>query len=748
MLPLDPDTLLQQRYRILNLLGEGEFGRIYLAADRGRADAPCTIEELIPSAKFPSTVAKAKEFFKQESTLLYQLQHPQIPQFWTSFEEQERFFLVRDYIEGKTYQDLLEDRRDLGTAFTEAEVWRLLLQILPVIGYVHSKGVIHKNISPAHLLCRDHDQLPVLINFGVVKEFATKLQASPVTQTGLVGEFGYAPVEQLKSGQVYPNSDLYALAVTAIVLLTGKEPSALFQGDLINWDWRKWTQISDDFANVLGRMSSPHPNDRYQSAIEVERDLQALSIPSNEPAAPTPPQPHRSTIPTVAVGSKSTPSATNRIQTAITNLNVQSIWEKPQVFIPVGLLISLLAGFGSWFGVTQLRSSRAPEPVVSTPPKQIDFNNPTIPNDSGSPEPTASDSLQPELDRPIVKEGNVDPNTPVRFKIAAVAGQNLDIQLVPVSSQKTDAIDSPASISSPIAPINPSPNQKKDPKFSNPPISVPSSIAATQVLMTIISPTGSPIDPQADRVLGWRGQIPTSGDYTIELRSIKGLTGKTFPYKLNIAQLATIPSPSPIPSNPPGTESTSPIGAPLPSSGTGIKANPTIPNPNSPSDTNSPRVSPSPIPIIVPTPTPIESERPTQNRRRNRTEAEPSRQVRERERVKTSEETPTPRRRRARVESSEEATPTPRRRRERVESSEDVTPTPRRRSNRQTNSQPEAKPSPSPQADVNDNESSTIPKSEPQIGIPVPLPKNSTPQPNKTDGDATPSPGSTLNDPD
>ena len=123
MPPIVPDTLLQQRYRILNMLGEGEFRRIYLATDSARTataghdrtDEYCAIEEFIPTEQFPAAVARAKEFFKQQASLLYQLHHIQVPRFWAIFEEQNRLFLVRDYVEGKTYQQLLEQRRDSGT---------------------------------------------------------------------------------------------------------------------------------------------------------------------------------------------------------------------------------------------------------------------------------------------------------------------------------------------------------------------------------------------------------------------------------------------------------------------------------------------------------------------------------------------------------------------------------------------------------------------------------------------------------
>jgi serine/threonine protein kinase len=753
MLPIAPDTLLQQRYQILNLIGEGKFGRTYLAVDLGRAEAYCAIEEVAPFSQFSSVVVQAKELFKQEVTPLYQLQHLQIPRFWTTFEEQNRLLLVRDYIIGKTYQDILADRRDLGTTFSEVEVWRFLLQILPVISYLHNKGTIHRDLSPAHIICRDSDHLPVPIDFGIVKEFANKLQVDIASQRIVVGQPGYAPIEQIKSGQVYPNSDLYALAVTAVVLLTGKEPSALFAGDTpaerlhqqMNWSWRRWTQIDDSFANILSRMLSPQPADRYQSASEVERDLQAITslnsqrvetseIQSDSPAP----------RPTVAVGpkSKNTFSMSSRVQTAITNLNIRSIWEKPQVFIPSGILIALLAGVGSWMGVTQLLHRDLPEPVVSTtPPKQIDFNNPTIPTDTETTTTsTTGDLIQPEMERSIEKEGTVDVNTPVRYRISAIAGQNLDIQLVPPTPKNADA----SKTSLPINPITattgavtPNPTQPKNPTQKNSPVPVAVPIAPTQVLMTILSPLGTPMDDNSERVVGWRGQISSSGDYTIELRPIKGLAGSTFPYKLSVTQLAVTPvNIAPVEKNSPGVESTAPLGIPIPIGGNGLNAIPAGPKTTIPTK-NFPTFSPPvPVPIEVPqtrpNTTPTEAERPTRKRRRNRN-SEDTPQVKQRERVDSDNETPTPRRRRNRVKSSEEATPTPRSQR-----------------TRQTEPTPKPEPSPATSPDPVENGTNSNKKPEPEIQIPILVPdaKNTTPPPEKTGGNQKTPPAGTLTDPD
>jgi serine/threonine protein kinase len=779
MLPLAPDTLLQQRYRIRNLLDDGGSGRIYLATvgeavpleHRERGDTECAIEEILPSSQFPTVVAKAKELFGQEVKLLERLQHPQLPKFWGTFEDLDRLFLVRDYIPGSTYAHLLNERRELGTAFSESEVWQFLIQVLPAIGYLHSQGIVHRNLAPANIICRDRDLLPVPISFGVVEEFAQKLHADPSIQPLAIGQPGYAPIDQLQHGQVYPHSDLYALAVTAIVLLTGKEPSALFENNLPNWEWRKWTTINDDFANVLGRMLSIDPNHRYQSAVEVNRTLQSLDIPP--PLDPAFPANHPSTIPTVAVGAKPTFPADPGGRSTMSNLNAKSIWEQPRVFIPAGLLISLLAGLGSWFGVSQLLHRPAADPVATTPPKQIDFNNPTIPTDTTSPSPTASgDLIQPELNRAILKEGTVDATTPVKYRIAAVSGQNLDIQLVAPSSGTADpstplsATDPARSAPNPIAPIDTSPSSKPSSVTTNPPVSIPGrSPTAQQVLMTILSPTGTAIDAQADRVVGWRGQIPADGEYTIELRPIKGLTGNAFPYKLSVTQVAVTPSPSPnsttaptpdgspspSPAATPTTGSTPPSGIPTPG-GNGTNDNSTQPS------NDSSIVAPAPVPIVVPTTTPTPSE-PTRTRRRRRPQPEASPAVTERKVESNNDENPTPRRRRRRVETSDETstprrnrvesnndeTPTPRRRRRRVESNNDETPTPSR--SRQTDTE-STKPSPTPQPDRESNKSTNTPQPEPSIGIPVPPAKTTTPA-NRTESKQNSPPINSSNiDPD
>ena len=276
------NNLLGSRYRILRELGRGGFGYTYLAEDVNRFNELCVLKEFLPQVNDNEALRKAKQLFEREADVLYQLNHPQIPKFRELLRVQNRgqgrLFLVQDYVEGPTYQELLETRLSAGNRFAESEVIRLLQQILPVLSYLHSIGVIHRDIAPDNLISRNTDGLPVLIDFGGVKQLATVVQQQ-VSHDGVptrLGKAGYAPEEQMESGQVSPSADLYALAVTALVLLTGQGPDVLYDRYTQRWRWQDYVSISPRLATVLERMLAPRVGDRYSSATAV---AQALSGP-------------------------------------------------------------------------------------------------------------------------------------------------------------------------------------------------------------------------------------------------------------------------------------------------------------------------------------------------------------------------------------------------------------------------------------------------------------------------------------
>ncbi|NJR48664.1 MAG: serine/threonine protein kinase [Leptolyngbyaceae cyanobacterium CSU_1_3] len=290
--PLPTGTLIQNRYRIDRVLGQGGFGRTYLVQDTNRFDECCVLKEFAPQDQGAASLQKAKDLFTREAGVLYQLRHPQIPRFRELFQVhragEDLIFLAQDYIEGETYETLLDDRKRGGFSFSEAEILKLLHQILPVLTYIHSAGIVHRDIAPDNIIFRSQDQQPVLIDFGVVKAIANRL-SQPVASQTLVGKPGYASPEQLHSGKANPSSDLFSLAVTCIVLLTGREPKDLFDPVALTWTWQHYVSVSPRFAAVINNLLSYKPSDRYQSASDVLQMLEPINL--SQPSIVQPPPP-------------------------------------------------------------------------------------------------------------------------------------------------------------------------------------------------------------------------------------------------------------------------------------------------------------------------------------------------------------------------------------------------------------------------------------------------------------------------
>jgi formylglycine-generating enzyme required for sulfatase activity len=276
--------LLDDRYRPIKFLGEGGFGRTFQAIDEKRLNTPCVIKQFLPQQAGSAALQKATELFQQEAQRLQELgKHPQIPDLEAFFSQDDRLYLVQDFIDG---QNLLEEFQNQGT-LNETQIRIILTELLPVLQFIHDNKVIHRDIKPENIIRSKNGKL-FLIDFGVSKETS----GSILTRVGTtVGTIGYAPPEQSR-GMAYRNSDLYSLAVTCVRLLTGhfqKSDSSdeLFDSNTMEWQWRKYVSLSQELTTVLETMLENIPAKRYQSATEV---LAALAN-QKTVVIPTPPPP-------------------------------------------------------------------------------------------------------------------------------------------------------------------------------------------------------------------------------------------------------------------------------------------------------------------------------------------------------------------------------------------------------------------------------------------------------------------------
>ena len=310
--------ILVGRYLPLKLLGQGGFGAAFLARDRYTPTLrQCVVKQFQPSGDLrPDQVEMAKQLFEREAAVLEDLgnNHPQIPNLFAFFsltvpnvhaKPEEFFYLVQEFIDGQTMEDELAQKGTL----TQNQVAEVLLETLKILRFVHDHHSIHRDIKPSNIMRHRNGRI-YLLDFGAVKQIASTAGGGAKGSTGIYS-MGFAPPEQLTGNQVYPATDLYALAVTCITLLTGKQPTDLFDTYRNTWSWRSHAQVGDRFASVLDRMLLPTPSDRFQSAAEV---ITALTQKPAQPSSASAPAPahHSSPSPPVPVPAPVSPLAPPR----------------------------------------------------------------------------------------------------------------------------------------------------------------------------------------------------------------------------------------------------------------------------------------------------------------------------------------------------------------------------------------------------------------------------------------------------
>lgn len=271
--------VLHDRYKIVKVLGSGGFSETYIAEDMKRSgSAPCVVKQLRIASDNLDTLKLARRLFATEAETLERLgQHDQIPSFLDSFEEDQEFYLVQEFVAGHPLLNELNSRVPLP----ESKVVVILQDLLRVLEFVHSQGVIHRDLKPSNIIRRKSDNRLVLIDFGVAKRITTQLAdvEHNTKFTVAVGTPGYMPNEQ-SAGRPHFNSDIYALGMIAIEALSGQPPHLLnhdgITGEVI---WRNQApQVSSECADVLTKMVRYDFTQRYKSVHQVREALAQLPI--------------------------------------------------------------------------------------------------------------------------------------------------------------------------------------------------------------------------------------------------------------------------------------------------------------------------------------------------------------------------------------------------------------------------------------------------------------------------------------
>lgn len=293
-MPLQPSQILNNRYRIVRLLGQGGFGAVYRAWDTN-LNRPCAVKENL------DTSPEAQRQFTREATILANLSHPNLPRVTDHFILPDQGqYLVMDFVEGNDLAGMMKSQGRV--AMSQALAW--IEQVADALSYLHSRSspVVHRDVKPANIRITPDGQA-MLVDFGLVKIFSpsmrTTLGARAVTP-------GYAPPEQYGQGNTDARTDLYALAATLYNLLTGKEPMESVQrmaGGQMPTAITLNPAVAPHVSAAIERAMRLEPSQRFGSVSEFKA---ALTAPADDsylvrPAAPAHAAPNLAPPPANAV---------------------------------------------------------------------------------------------------------------------------------------------------------------------------------------------------------------------------------------------------------------------------------------------------------------------------------------------------------------------------------------------------------------------------------------------------------------
>lgn len=287
---LAPATVVNQRYQISDLIGEGSAGQVYAAIDL-RLNTRVAVKQITRIS------ARRRRAFEREARILARLRHPGLPVVSDYFSDEQGAFLVMDQIDGVDLATLIEQR---GLPISEERTLQIADQLLQTLEYLHGQHppIIHRGIKP-HDIKLTPDGRVVLLDFGLASEESAGMPTGS-TVNPYNPALWYAAPELLYRRPSDARSDLYALGATLAFLLTGKRPPGTGERvnalivqhadplDLVALQGR--TPISEDLRMLIDRMLTLNPDERIDSATAVRRALRTTRT-GRQLWPPPPPRP-------------------------------------------------------------------------------------------------------------------------------------------------------------------------------------------------------------------------------------------------------------------------------------------------------------------------------------------------------------------------------------------------------------------------------------------------------------------------